>query len=305
MIFSLLRGGLLPKYSFNIDKPIFFNLQHLVMIHGWRELAPFEYKDNLLYFAAYIEDDPVDIFIKEEADFIACSFASHGPKDEIFKEKVCQIISRVLSLDRDLDSLIDKSIAAGKEFEALVKDGWNRLLKSPTLFEDFCKVLFTTNCSWALTKKISTTICSDRFSDLTPSGKYPFPRPEMVNKYSAKELKEVICVGYRNESLKNLSKKFCEHSDTWLDVKNGDKAFDDVMALKGFGHYAASHMMIIIDFFKEIPTDSVVIKYLKKTHNIKKKDAASFMKEHYKVWENDYWWGFKLESILKFMENED
>lgn len=293
----------MEKQSFNLDKPKYFVMESLVKIHGWRQLAPFDYENNILSFAAYVEDEPVDIYIEEKEESIECSFFFHTGQTEELKSGVREIVIRVLSLDRNIDSLIKKSIYAGKEYEGLVKNGWNRLLRSSTLFEDFCKVLFTTNCSWSLTKKISSAICNDEFSDITPCGRFPFPKPERVNQYSAEELKSMIPIGYRNESLKILCDKFSRYSDSWIEGKNIDDSFNQVLSLKGFGHYAASHMMIILDFFKEIPTDSVVVNYLKKHHGVEKKEAASFMKEHYKEWGDNFWWGFKLESVLKFMEN--
>lgn len=289
-------------YEFNLDRPKYFQLENMVCVHGWRELAPFSYikEKNLLSLAAYAKESPVDIDIIQKGDKICVSFTCFDTPTKKIYSSVESIVRRVLFYDRDISSLLVTSANIGKNYEDLVKKGWNRLLRSATLFEDFCKVLFTTNCSWALTKKICSAFCSKAFSKVTPRGNYPFPKADVIADFSKEELKTMAPVGYRNESLSLLADKFSKNGDSWIIEKDAAQTFEAVNKLKGFGHYASSHMLIILDFFTEIPTDSVVIKYLKDVHGVEKKDARFFMQDYYKHWKDDFWWGFKLESVLKF-----
>ena len=39
-------------------------------------------------------------------------------------------------------------------FEWIARDGAGRLLRSPTVYEDLVKSICTTNCTWAVTKKM-------------------------------------------------------------------------------------------------------------------------------------------------------
>ena len=64
---------------------------------------------------------------------------------------------------------------AGAEYVQLIRKGAGRLLRSPTLWEDAAKTLFTTNCTWALTRKMCEAVCSRAFIEPAPSGRYPFP----------------------------------------------------------------------------------------------------------------------------------
>ena len=276
------------------------------MIHGWRELSPFDYdlKTGELYFAVYIGENPVDIIIKNEKNCISAEYFTFDLVEENIEKEVSDCVSRVLCLDSDISNLILKASKAGKEYGSLVEKGWNRPLRSAGLFEDFAKVLFTTNCSWHLTKKMCKMACCEKFSDETPLGKFPFPKPERINLFSEEEIKTDLSVGYRNKALKFLCEKFIEKPDLGITNLNSGEIYDLVLSLKGFGDYSACHIMILLDIFSKIPTDSVVVKYMKNNHGQDGKNIKDFILRHYKVWGEYRWWGFKLEMVLFYLRNQ-
>ena len=112
--------------------------------------------------------------------------------------------SNGLSLNTDINDLYNIARTIGEEYKMLIENGAGRLLRAATLWEDATKTLFTTNCSWNLTQNMCEKICSELFVSPAPSGNYPFPTPEIINKYSSGKLKKMISVGYRNEYLKSL-----------------------------------------------------------------------------------------------------
>lgn len=286
--------------SFSLDKPDFFCLKNLVHVHGWVELSPFDFceESQTLSFAVFVNEIPVDVEIKEVQKKLEINLFSF---DVLSRDSLSILklkIRNMLNLDFKVDPLLKKAVKFGDEYENLVKKGWNRLLKSSSLFEDFSKTLFTTNCSWALTKKISSSLCCEKFSKRTIKGNFPFPEPASLIGFSEDDFKSFTPMGYRTGAFKEIINIF--HGNKGVDLKKltSLEAHEFITSIKGFGDYCACHIMVLNDFYDRIPTDSVVANYMKKYHGVEKKELKKFIEKHYKEWGDHLWWGFRLESVL-------
>ncbi len=144
------------------------------------------------------------------------------------------------------------------------------------------------------------TVCSDMFVSQTPSGIFPFPSPEIINKYSSEELKRLIPVGYRNVYLKSLAEIFAKDL-TLQDIESVKMDYSAatkiIKQLKGFGPYASAHILVLIGYYQKIPIDTVVVSYLKKMHRVRKPE--SFINRHYRQWGKYKYWGLKLEKMIR------
>lgn len=282
--------------------PNHYNLAMTCHAHGWKYLAPFKWDEakQCLRFATYIEEAPVDITVRQLKTKIFANIDCHIMLTSSMESEAQKMVTRVLGLNVDTTDMLNISEKVGPEYVAVLKQGAGRLLKSPTLWEDAAKTLFTTNCTWALTTQMCTAVCSETFSDPAPSGNYPFPGPEKIIHYSADQLKQLIPIGYRADYLIGLAELFVRDpslqniESSQLTHKEADKL---VRGIKGFGNYATAHLLIMSGYYEAIPVDTVVVAYLKKHHRVRK--PHSFINRTYKKWGKYKWWGFKLETIIR------
>jgi len=290
------------SHVFKTPCPDNYCLEMTCHIHGWKNLSPFEWnpEDNSLSFACWAGDWPVDVKTIQSGKTIKAFIKSHNSLDDKNKEELSCLIRRSLGLDTDTKNLLKKAKQLGAEYERLVLSGAGRMLRTPTLWEDAAKTLFTTNCSWSLTKKMCQAACSDKFCKPTPKGRYPFPMPEIFVQFESFDLKKLMPIGYRSEYFINLAKHFSQDpSLKGIEINGYDyqTAYQLVSSLRGFGPYASTHLMLICGYFDRIPVDTVVISYLKSNYRFRKPEA--FIDRHYKKWKEYKWWGLKLEKILK------
>lgn len=269
--------------------------------HGWKYLSPFEWDDdsNALHFVLTIDGRSVDVAAVQDNKVVEAELTSFDKFKSNQIENAREMIVRSLGLRVDTTGLLEKVESIKPEYADLVRGGAGRLLRSPTLWEDAAKTLFTTNCSWALTKLMCQNVCSETFSDPAPSGRYPFAEPKKISKYEQKNIRELIPVGYRAEYLLLLSHKFSKDPSFNNIESNGygsKEAFSMVRKLKGFGDYATNHLLVMAGYYDRIPVDSEVIAYLKRNYKIRKPNA--FIKRNYGKWREYKWWGFRLEKTL-------
>ena len=285
-----------------LNCPEHYNLHTTCHAHGWKNLAPFKWSDESksLSFAAIIDQDPADIEVTQNGDSLKATLYSHRKLDQKSREEARQTITRSLDLKTETDSLLEVAEKFGEDYVRLIENGAGRMLHAPTLWEDAAKTLFTTNCSWSLTKKMCESACSERFSKPAPSGRYSFPSAETLSEYSAQTIGELIPVGYRADYLIELSKRFSEDPFLGGIESNGynyKSAYKYVIDSKGFGNYACNHLLVLAGYYDRIPVDTVVVSYLKKNYRVRKPE--SFIKRKYGKWGEYMFWGLKLEKMLK------
>lgn len=270
-------------------------------IHGWKNLAPFNWDDSnrCLHLAVYLDSESIDISVFQINFYIEALIISHSKINKTLQEWLKTIIIRSLALEVDTTGLLLQAEKVGSKYADLIKQGAGRLLRAPSLWEDAAKTLFTTNCSWGLAKKMCQAACSNLFVPPTPSGNYPFPPPTKFSKYDELSLKKTMPIGYRANYFISLAKQFAnDPNPNGIDngISDSATALKMISQFKGFGSYASNHMLVLTGFFDKIPIDTVVISYLKRAHRVRKPE--SFIKRHYRKWGAYSWWGFKLEKMI-------
>lgn len=288
--------------SLTFDLPKYYDLSMTCHAHGWKNLAPFRWNDDskTIYFAALIDQNPVDFAAWQHGASLKAALTSHDRMNQGQISEAKKVVIRTLGLNMDTAGLLKAAERVGLNYVNLVKKGAGRLLRSPTLWEDAAKTLFTTNCSWALTKKLSEAVCSQFFSETAPSGSCPFPTPQKITKHSPKQIKGLIPIGYRADYLIALAEHLSQDPSLSQIESNGysyKEAYSVVNSLKGFGGYASTHLLVLTGYYNEIPIDTVVISYLKQNHRVRK--PQSFIDRTYQKWGAYKWWGLKLEKMLR------
>jgi N-glycosylase/DNA lyase len=175
-----------------------------------------------------------------------------------------------LSLDDDLAAFrvearaLEAARRAGRKKDlpdlrwALAR-GAGRLLRSPTVFEDAVKTLCTTNCSWALTRKMVSRLC-ELLGVPAPLGTRTFPTARAMAAAPERFYRDEIRAGYRAPFLRRLAERVAEGD---LDLERlrdpsipTDALAERIGALAGFGPYATEHLLRLLGRHDHLALDS-------------------------------------------------
>ncbi len=292
----------MKKTAIHFKCPSYYNLYMTCHAHGWKNLAPFSWDDETqtLAFAMLSENHPLDVSVRQNRNSLDVEIVSPQILKESALNRATAMIRRSLGLNLHITPVLKAAEKAGPEYVQLIKKGAGRLLRSPTLWEDAAKTLFTTNCTWSLTRKMCAAVCSSTFTELTPLGRYPFPDPDRLTPYSAKKLKAMLPIGYRSDYLKELCDRFSiDPTLKNLETNRYDyyEADNIVRRLKGFADYACAQLLVFAGYYNEIPVDTTVAAFLKRNHPRVRKHK-SFIDRRYRKWGPYKWWGYKFDTML-------
>jgi N-glycosylase/DNA lyase len=215
----------------SLDCPKSFRLDLVARSHGWYDLAPFEYdrEERRLTVVILAGERPKSVTIEETPEGVDVSATGGVTKS------VLTAVHRVLDLGTDLSSF-HAACRSREGFDWIARSGAGRMLRAPTLFEDAVKVLFTTNCSWALTRSMVENL----IESFGRGG--AFPTPEHVASLSEATLRKEIRVGYRAPYLAKFASAVASNRldlARWEDKGRSDLEVEkEIRSQPGFGPYA-------------------------------------------------------------------
>ncbi|HZH33834.1 MAG TPA: hypothetical protein VEX64_03280, partial [Pyrinomonadaceae bacterium] len=194
------------KTQFQIPAPADFNFRRTVYSHGWYDLPPFELdKDNWILTRTFDFENapPVSASIREIGSGLEIEVYAEVNKTQA--AKIERDFRRVLQLDEDFSDFY-RLTKGEKDFSWISDTGAGRLLRSPTVWEDLVKTICTTNCSWALTKKMVVNLV-EKLGETTQDGRKSFPAPSAMAAHDTDFYKNEIRAGYRSAYFAELAEK--------------------------------------------------------------------------------------------------
>ena len=138
--------------------------------------------------------------------------------------------------------------------------GAGRLLRGPSVWEDLLKTICTTNCSWALTRKMVAGLVS--LGAEAADGRKAFPPPEAIAAQPEAFYREVVRAGYRAPYFPELAQRVLAGEldvESWLmsDLPI-DKLKRAMKQVKGVGDYAAENLLKLVGRYDGLTLDSWV-----------------------------------------------
>ncbi len=267
-----------------IPIPKSFSFEHTVNGHGWSDLLPFEYDEatgRLNYvFRSARSRKPVSVSIGEvEKMLMLESSSKKADMDEVLRA-----VGHILRFDDDLDdfySTVNKEDTLG--WVKQVKAG--RLLRSHTVFEDLVKTMCTTNCSWSLTKNMTTNLVQ-KLGEPSAQGKLAFPTPVALASVSEDFFRNEIRAGYRSPYFVELAESVAGGKldpEAWLisDLPTAELK-KEIKKVKGIGDYAAENLLKLLGRYDGLALDSWLRAGFYKKHNREKVCADKKIEKHYK-----------------------
>jgi 3-methyladenine DNA glycosylase/8-oxoguanine DNA glycosylase len=188
------------------------------------------------------------------------------PSEGRIVEALRATVRHVLHMDEDLSGFYD--MASADPELSWVARGAGRMIRSPTVFEEVVRIICTTNCSWAATTRMVTTLVEalgERASAAPSEGwrGRAFPTPEAMAAAGERFYREEMRAGYRGAYLLSLARMVAEGS---LDLEvlaraEREELSDDeiearLLVLPGVGPYAAAHIMLLLGRYSRLILDS-------------------------------------------------
>lgn len=243
----------------HLPVPAHFDLVTTARSHGWYDLPPFAWDEDKAALSTAIDDGEraVDVVVRAAPGGVAVRF-DPAPATAAARARLVAQVRAMLRLDEDLAPFY--AVTDGVPgFEWVRRRGAGRLLRAPTAFEDATKMLLTTNCSWALTRAMTTRLV-ESLGVAAPSGRRAFPSAARMAERPAEWYRDVVRAGYRSRYLAELSARVADGS---VDLESprreaGDGAAlrERLLGLPGVGPYAADNLLRLYGAYERLGLDS-------------------------------------------------
>jgi N-glycosylase/DNA lyase len=255
-----------------LETPAGFNFDLTVQSHGWKDLAPFEYDEQnreLRYTFTVGSGKPVHTAIRHRKNKLEIEL--DRPVSD--KVDILDQVRHIFRLDDDLGEFYE-NFCVDNELNWVRARGAGRLLRSPTVFEDLVKTMCTTNCSWALTRKMVSNLVDLLGEPHEKTGTASFPTPEAMAAKSEKFFRNEIKAGYRSPYFVELAESVASKKldpESWLksDLPTAELK-KEIKSVKGIGDYAAENMLKLLGRYDGLALDSWLRGQFYKKHNASK-----------------------------------
>jgi N-glycosylase/DNA lyase len=236
-----------------------FELRLALFGHGWIDLAPHEWHEAAAAFSTVLDtgDAVLDLRITQPAaGRLQLRIDARQRPDDAQLAGVRVAVARMLRLDDDLSALW-QMCTRHPRLRWVADRGAGRLMRSPSLFEDLLKLLLTTNCSWAATRGMVQRLVA-ALGAIAPSGARAFPTPAACAEPGERFWRDIVRAGYRAKSCAALARAFAGGAldEAALAASAPDALRRRLLALPGFGPYAAGQAMRLLGHYEDLALDS-------------------------------------------------
>ncbi|MDH3626916.1 MAG: hypothetical protein OEV00_01245 [Acidobacteriota bacterium] len=230
--------------------PTDFSFVRTTFSHGWSDLAPFSVSDDGRWLECTVRlDDLRAIDLRMERDGARrVNLIVTGGRKPSDLDSARSITTRILQLDLDL-AAFRRAMRGTDRWDWMARGGWGRMLRAPTVFEDLIKMILTTNCSWAFTRKMAAGLV-DRAGSPGPSGRRAFPSPTQIAALPKGCLRDEIHAGYRAPYLREISEQVASGKidpEGWVDdPREIPEMRKSLLELPGVGPYVADNILRLL-----------------------------------------------------------
>lgn len=280
------------EHRLTLRVPSPFELDVALRGHGWVALAPHRYERaagrlhttiDLAALAGSSRGPVVDVEVRQtRPDRLALRVHAQRALPRASLDRIRAAVRHSLALDLPLEEFWSRC-ATTPRLDWVPQRGAGRLMRSPGLFEDLFKLLLTTNCSWS-----NTMSWIERTAALLgrpgPSGAHAFPSARTCAEQNERFWREKIRVGYRASHCRTLAERFSSGELSDADFDDPELPTDELrkrlLALPGFGPYAAGQALRLLGRFDDLALDSWVRKRAAELHRLRPGDDAAIARRY-------------------------
>jgi 3-methyladenine DNA glycosylase/8-oxoguanine DNA glycosylase len=306
---------------FTLPARLPFNFMSVVNSHGWLQLVPFDFNAStatLSYVFRASNGRVMQLNIGDATTGV--TVAVKGRLSKLETSEVKDAVTWMFSLDADYSSFY-KTARKEPKLKKAIRLARGRVLRSPTIFEDVVKTLFTTNTLWGATKNMTKKLVAafgDPLHPVSPAvqlrekqrtvgllEKRAFPTPEQVAASSPQVLQETVRVGYRAPALHQLALRVASGALDLEALKESTlptlELRKELLKINGIGPYAAANLLLILGRSDFIPVDSWALKLVSHEWYEGKPVTAKEVERAFEAWDEykglAFWfWDWKYQG---------
>lgn len=242
-----------------ITTPRDFHWRRAVTSYGFYQLAPHAWDDATETLRTTIRNAAGQAMsIEIRLIGARLTVLVRQPVNEDDRRVVRRQVRRMLRLDEDLSGFHARH-------EAARRDGFGRLIRGASLFEDIVRTMTTCNVSWANSLRMNDLLVRHH-------GSGAFPRAADLASTSPQTLARNCRVGYRAAWIVTLARDVDSGSLDLAAFEEDDlprETLDDrLRAIHGVGPYAAANIAQLLGRYDRVPVDSEAFRHVREYHGL-------------------------------------
>ncbi len=238
-----------------------FDLTTAVCSYGFFLLAPTRWESDTRTLTLPLRgqgDRIIRVNVRQSADRKSLTIACDEKVSPEEAAKLRAALARILRLGEDFTGWFKLHLRARRE-------GFGRLFRGASFFEDAVKTMTTCNVAWTNTVRMNALLCEH-------VGGGAFPTPAQVARWRADRLKLRCRVGYRAPWILQLARRIDrgELDPAWFETpaRPIDELYDALRAIHGLGEYAAHNMLQLLGRYERVPVDSETARHFRDVHGL-------------------------------------
>jgi len=158
------------------------------------------------------------------------------------------------------------------------QERFDRMFRSPTLFEDMVKTITGCNVSWGNTILMNRLLCQHfgQPVEAQPDREPAFPTPATLADAKPDQLNKLTKVGYRAQRIIRLARGFVEGEllpgkpPAWFEdpARTSDELYDALLQIHGFGPYAAANVAMLLGHYDRLAIDTETYRHFEQVHGL-------------------------------------
>jgi 3-methyladenine DNA glycosylase/8-oxoguanine DNA glycosylase len=161
------------------------------------------------------------------------------------------------------------------------REGFDRLFRSPTLFEDMVKTITGCNVTWPNTMRMNALLCAQ-------VGGGGFPTPAQLARVTPAWLARQCKVGYRAQRIVRLARAVAAGTLDLAGFENPARPTAEVdeslRAIYGIGPYAAANILQLLGRYDRLAVDTETYRHFRQEHRVPTpRSAAGLRRLHRRI----------------------
>ncbi|KAK7380992.1 hypothetical protein VNO78_33513 [Psophocarpus tetragonolobus] len=288
-----------------------FNLEKAVCNHGLFMMAPNRWISSTKSLERPLrlvdQDSSVIVTISHPHESSSIHIDVHDMEASLSLEDEHIILKQVARMLR----ISDRDENAINEFQNLYpqakEEGFGRIFRSPSLFEDVVKSILLCYCQWNQTLKMVESLCELQLELSIGNGKEKqktkrkrgqtkrtckkmqrignFPNSKELANLDEVDLQKQCKLGLRAKYIIQLAKRVekgtlaLENMEKEWDLMSYKVVYRKLIKLKGFGPFVVATILMCMGCYEEVPIDSETKRHLKQVHGVLRRNIINISVE--------------------------
>lgn len=249
--------------TLTLPTPPRFDLARAVCSYGYFLLAPNRWDPDTQTLTRPLrgrDDRLIHVTLRQPRRQRRLVLACDVRLDRTEQQRVKRDVVRMLRIDEDLTDWFARHPEARKQ-------GFGRLFRSPTLFEDIVKTITGCNVTWRNTMTMNRLLCQ-------AYGDGGFPTPEQIAPARPDHFKQRTKTGYRAGRIVQLARDVVEGrlDLAWFEApqRTSEELFAALLELHGIGPYAAANLCQLLGHYDRLAIDTETYRHYCHVHGVER-----------------------------------